>query len=48
MAQTLLAALGDITRSPTPDKAAGYLGLAPSTYQSGDHCYHGRITKQGA
>lgn len=46
-AQALLAAFGDITRFASGDKAAAYLGLAPSTYQSGDHCYHGSITKQG-
>ena len=27
--------------------AAAYFGLVPSTRQSGDKCYHGRITKQG-
>lgn len=48
VAETILAALGDISRFPTPDKAAAYLGLVPSTRQSGDHCYHGPITKQGA
>lgn len=48
VAQTVLAALGDVTRFPNADKAAAYLGLVPSTYQSGDHCYHGRITKQGS
>jgi hypothetical protein len=49
VAQTLLAALGDIQRFRSPDHAASYLGLVPSTYQSGDpeHVYHGRITKQG-
>jgi transposase len=47
VAEALLAALGDFTRFPNADKAASYLGLVPSTYQSGDHCYHGRITKQG-
>lgn len=36
-----------ITRFASADKAAAYLGLVPSTYQSGDNCYHGRITKQG-
>ena len=46
-AEALLAALGDSKRFPSADKAAAYLGLVPSTYQSGDHCYHGRITKQG-
>ena len=48
VAETILAALGDLSRFPTPDKAASYLGLVPSTRQSGDHCYHGPITKQGA
>ena len=48
VAETLLAALGDLSRFPTADKAASYLGLVPSTRQSGDHCYHGPITKQGA
>jgi transposase len=48
VAETLLAALGDITRFRSADKAAAYLGLVPSTRQSGDQCYHGRITKQGS
>jgi transposase len=48
VALTLLAVLGDITRFPSADKAAAYLGLVPSTRQSGGHCYHGRITKQGS
>ncbi|XXT23291.1 IS110 family transposase [Sorangium sp. So ce429] len=49
VAQTLLAALGDIHRFRSPDHAASYLGLVPSTYQTGDpdHVYHGRIIKQG-
>ena len=29
------------------DRAAACLGVVPSTYQSGEHCYHGHITKQG-
>ena len=48
VAESLLAVLGDITRFPTADQAAAYFGLAPSTHQSGQHCYHGRITKQGS
>ncbi len=47
VAQTILAALGDVSRFPDANRAAAYLGLVPSTYQSGEHCYHGRITKQG-
>ncbi|MFO0283405.1 MAG: transposase [Acidobacteriota bacterium] len=45
---TLLAALGDTTRFPSAKHAASYLGLTPSTYQSGSKSYHGRITKQGS
>jgi transposase len=48
VAQTILAALGDVKRFADADRAAAYLGLVPSTRQSGEHCYHGRITKQGA
>jgi hypothetical protein len=47
VAQGLLAAFGDISRFPSADKAAAYLGLVPSTRQSARHCYHGPITKQG-
>jgi transposase len=47
VAQTLLAALGDVGRFPSADRAAAYLGLVPSTHQSAAHCYHGPITKQG-
>ena len=48
VAESLLAALGDTTRFPSAKHAASYLGLTPSTYQSGNHSYHGRITKQGS
>ena len=43
----LVAAIGDINRFPTPGKLAAYFGVVPSTYQSGEQCYHGRITKRG-
>ncbi len=46
-AQSLLAAIGDITRFRDADSLASYLGLVPSTRQSASHCYHGPITKQG-
>lgn len=46
-ALALLAAIGDIARFPSADSLASYVGLVPSTRQSADHCYHGRITKQG-
>jgi transposase len=47
VAQTLWAVLGDIGRFRDGDHAASYLGLVPSTHQSGKHRYHGPITKQG-
>lgn len=47
VAQTCLAAIGDVSRFPSGKKLAAYLGLNPSTRQSGPHCYHGPITKQG-
>jgi transposase len=47
VAQTCLAAIGDISRFPSAKKLSAYLGLNPSTRQSGGHCYHGPITKQG-
>lgn len=47
VAAALVAAVGDIERFREADQVAGYLGLAPSTYQSADHCYHGPITKAG-
>jgi transposase len=47
VAQSLLAALGDVQRFRDADHAAAYLGLVPSTRQSAEHCYHGSITKRG-
>jgi len=47
VAQTLWAVLGEVDRFRDADHAASYLGLVPTTHQSGKHCYHGPITKQG-
>lgn len=47
VAQTCLAAIGEVSRFPNAKKLSAYLGLNPSTRQSGPHCYHGPITKQG-
>jgi transposase len=47
VAQTLLAALGEVTRFRDGAHAASYLGLVPATRQSADHCHHGPITKAG-
>jgi transposase len=46
-ALALKAALGNLSRFPSADRVAAYLGLVPSTSQSGDKSYHGRITKRG-
>ncbi len=46
-AQTILGALGDLSRFADGDHAASYLGLVPSTKQSAEHAYHGPITKAG-
>ncbi len=43
----LLSAIGDVTRFPDGDHLASYLGLVPSTHQSANTCYHGRIAKAG-
>ena len=43
----ILAEMGDIARFPSPNKLACYSGLVPSTYQSSQVQYSGRITKQG-
>lgn len=47
VALALIAVLGAIDRFSDGAHAAAYLGLVPSTHQSGEHCYHGPITKQG-
>lgn len=47
VAQTVLAALGDVKRFRDGAHAASYLGLVPSIKQSAEHCYHGPITKAG-
>lgn len=48
VATALLAAIGELSRFPTPARLAAYLGLVPSVHQSAHRCYTGRITKQGA
>lgn len=47
VAQSLVAAFGDIQRFSSGDKAAAYLGLVPSTRQSANSTHHGPITKRG-
>lgn len=46
---TLVAAVGEIGRFPTPQHLVSYLGLDPRVSQSGnDPARHGRISKQGS
>jgi transposase len=47
LAYTIAAEIGDITRFPTPAKLAGYTGLCPRVYQSGDSDRRGPLAKQG-
>ncbi len=44
----ILSEIGDITRFPCEDKLYAYAGLIPTVHQSGEHTYHGHITKQGS
>jgi len=40
--------VGDVNRFPSAKQLCSYAGLVPSTYASGNTCYHGHITKQGS
>jgi transposase len=47
LAYTIAAEIGDIGRFESPKKLAGYSGLCPRVYQSGEQDRRGRLTKQG-
>jgi transposase len=48
-AAALVAAIGDVTRFPSPRHLVAYLGLNPKVRQSGSEpAKHGRISKQGS
>jgi hypothetical protein len=48
VALSLVAAIGDFRRFPTPERLVSYLGLNPRVKQSGGQpAAHGRITKNG-
>jgi transposase len=47
-AATFIAVVGDPKRFADSSKLASYLGLTPSTYDSGESIRHGRITKAGS
>jgi transposase len=40
--------IGDVRRFPSAKQLCSYAGLVPSTYASGNACYHGHITKEGS
>jgi transposase len=44
----IVAEIGDINRFETEEKLYSYAGLIPSTHQTGEHCYNGKITKAGS
>jgi hypothetical protein len=47
-ATALMAAIGDVSRFPSPRHLVGYLGLDPKVVQSGSEAArHGRISKRG-
>jgi transposase len=48
VASTVLAVLFDADRFPSAKHAASYVGLVPSTDQSGDREHYGRITRRGS
>jgi transposase len=47
LAYTIAAEIGDIARFPSPRKLAGYTGLCPRVYQSGESDRRGSLSKQG-
>jgi transposase len=47
LAYTIAAEIGDIARFPSPTKLAGYSGLCPRVYQSGERDRRGPLSKQG-
>jgi len=44
---TIASEIGDITRFASPKKLAGYTGLCPRVYQSGERDYRGPLSKHG-
>jgi transposase len=47
LAYTIAAEIGDINRFASPRKLAGYTGLCPRVYQSGERDLRGPLAKQG-
>lgn len=46
-AYLLLCEIGDVGRFSSAKRLCGYSGLVPRTYQSGERCWQGEITRQG-
>lgn len=44
----ILSEIGDIHRFSSEEKLFSYAGVVPSVHQTGEHIYHGHITKQGS
>jgi transposase len=47
LAYTIAAEIGEIGRFASPEKLAGYTGLCPRVYQSGESDRRGSLSKQG-
>lgn len=47
-ALVIVAELGDVERFSNARQVGAYAGLTPRVHQSGGHCYHGNITRQGS
>ena len=47
-ALAVVAVIGDVNRFRDSEALCSYLGIVPSTHQSANTIYHGRITKQGS
>lgn len=47
-ALVVVAELGEVERFRTAKQVSSYAGLSCQVHQSGGHCYHGSITRQGS
>jgi len=48
LALTIRAEIGDVARFRRGPELASYAGLVPRVDQSANHCYYGRITREGS
>lgn len=47
-ALVIVGELGEVHRFRSAKQVGAYAGLATRVHQSGDHCYHGSITREGS